>query len=311
MPEPIRIPVVLDTDIGGDIDDTWALAMMLGCPELDVRLVVSDTGDTDYRARIIAKYLHTVGRTDIPVGVGTAYPGRRNRNQLPWVEDYDLAAYPGTVYADGVQAIIDAVMASDRKVTLICIGPVPNIADALVREPRIAERARFVGMHGSVRKGYNGSDAVCAECNVVNHTEACQTVFSAPWEVTITPLDTCGTVVLDGALYRRVYESSEPGCRALMENYRIWLEHASWAKDGDAERRHRTRSSVLFDTVAVYLAYCEELVDMETLPIAVTGDGFTRITPGAKDVRVAARWRDLDAFRAHMVERVLAGGRCS
>ena len=40
--------VVLDTDIGGDIDDTWALAMLLGCPELDLRLVVSATGDTTY-----------------------------------------------------------------------------------------------------------------------------------------------------------------------------------------------------------------------------------------------------------------------
>ena len=50
-----RIPVILDTDIGGDIDDTWALAMLLKSPELDVRLVVSDTGDTTYRSRIIAR----------------------------------------------------------------------------------------------------------------------------------------------------------------------------------------------------------------------------------------------------------------
>lgn len=43
-----RMPVILDTDIGGDIDHTWALAMLPRCPELDVRLVVSDTGNTRY-----------------------------------------------------------------------------------------------------------------------------------------------------------------------------------------------------------------------------------------------------------------------
>jgi inosine-uridine nucleoside N-ribohydrolase len=46
------IPVILDTDIGTDIDDTWALAMLLRSPELDVRLVVSDTDNTDYRAAV-------------------------------------------------------------------------------------------------------------------------------------------------------------------------------------------------------------------------------------------------------------------
>jgi inosine-uridine nucleoside N-ribohydrolase len=65
-----KIPVILDTDIGGDIDDTWALAMMLRCPELDIKLVVSDTGNTTYRAKIIAKILHIAGRTDIAVGIG-------------------------------------------------------------------------------------------------------------------------------------------------------------------------------------------------------------------------------------------------
>ena len=66
----IKIPVILDTDIGGDIDDTWALAMMLKSPELDVKLVVTDTGNTTYRAKIAAKMLEIAGRTDVPVGVG-------------------------------------------------------------------------------------------------------------------------------------------------------------------------------------------------------------------------------------------------
>src|SRR5680860_421880 len=92
-----RIPVILDTDIGSDIDDTWALAMLLRCPEVDVRLVVSDTGNTEYRARIIARLLEVSERTDIPVGVGIRQT-EETGPQLPWVDGYELSSYPGAIH---------------------------------------------------------------------------------------------------------------------------------------------------------------------------------------------------------------------
>jgi inosine-uridine nucleoside N-ribohydrolase len=66
----MTIPVVLDTDIGSDMDDSWALAMLLGCPELDLRLVVTATADTTYRARVAAGILIAGGRDDVPIGIG-------------------------------------------------------------------------------------------------------------------------------------------------------------------------------------------------------------------------------------------------
>ena len=48
-------PVILDTDIGFDVDDVWALVFLLQCPELDVKLITTTTGDTWYRAAIVAK----------------------------------------------------------------------------------------------------------------------------------------------------------------------------------------------------------------------------------------------------------------
>jgi len=88
-----------------------------------------------------------------------------------------------------VQTLIDTIMASPEPVTLIAIGPVPNIAAALEQEPRIAGNARFVGMHGSVRLGYDGAPEISAEWNVAADAAACRAAFAAPWEVTITPLD--------------------------------------------------------------------------------------------------------------------------
>ena len=86
-----KIPVVLDTDIGTDIDDTWALAMMLKSPELDVRLIVTDTGDTTYRAKIVAKMLEIGGRTDVSVGIGVPL-GNAPATQAPWVGGYEGGA---------------------------------------------------------------------------------------------------------------------------------------------------------------------------------------------------------------------------
>ncbi|MBD3183261.1 hypothetical protein GF312_13275 [Candidatus Poribacteria bacterium] len=291
-----KIPVILDTDIGNDIDDTWALAMMLKCPELDVKLVVTDTGNTEYRSKITAKMLEVANRTDIPVGTGISFSDKSGP-QNPWVEDYDLASYPGEVYEDGVDALIKTIMNSPEPITLICIGPVPNIGKALEIEPNIAQKARFVGMHGSIRKGYGGSDKISAECNVVNHVKDCQKVFTAGWDMTITPLDTCGLVHLTGEKYKTVFECEDPVIKALIENYRIWAKYSP-----ESEKR----SSTLFDTVAIYLAFSEDLLVMEDLPIRVTDDGYTVIDENAKVIRCATEWKNMEAFEDLLVDRLVS-----
>ena len=297
-----RIPVILDTDIGNDIDDTWALTMMLKCPELEVKLVVGDTGDAIYRAKLIARMLEVAGRTDIPVALGINFgQSDKTRRQQEWVRDYDLSKYPGKVHEDGVGAIIEAIMSSPRPVTLICIGPLPNIGKALEREPQIARKARFVGMHGSIRKGYGGSAEISKECNVVNHTKDCQKAFTAPWDMTITPLDTCSLVRLKGDKYAAVRDSKDPVAVALIENYRVW------AKSGGKPAAADTGSSVLFDTVAAYLSFADALLKIESLGIRVTDNGMTVIDPAAKVMRVATEWKDMAAFEDLLVKRLTGG----
>lgn len=296
---PKGVPVILDTDIGDDIDDTWALGLLLRSPELDVKLVLGDYGRPQYRARLAAKFLQVCGRSDIPVGVGIEVPGVGGKeSQAGWVGNYDLASYPGKVHSDGVQAMIDIIMKSKQPITLICIGPVPNIAEALRREPRIAEKARFVGMHGSVYKGYGGSKDISAEWNVKAAPVALQKTFAAPWEITITPLDTCGVVQLRGERYARVRQSPDPLSLAIMQNYDTWAV-------GRQGINTQSASSTLFDTVAVYLAIAEELCRMENVKLRVTDDGFTRIDATGKPVQAAIEWRDLDAYYDWMTGRLV------
>ncbi len=131
---------------------------------------------------------------------------------------------------------------------------------------------------------------------------ACQQAFTAPWEVTIAPLDTCGIVVLRGDKYARVRDSHDPLLQALIENYDLWAENAAWFAE---EKRHkREQSSTLFDTVAVYLAVTDQFCRMETLPIRVTDEGMTVVDPAAKKMRVAVDWKDLAAFENWLVARL-------
>jgi inosine-uridine nucleoside N-ribohydrolase len=291
-------PVILDTDIGTDIDDTWALALLLSLPELDLKLVVTDYGDTVTRARVVAKFLQVSGRSDIPVGIGLR-GGNTPVPQKEWLGGFDLASYPGVIHQDGVSAMIDLIMKSPEKVVLIVIGPAPNIKEALKRQPAIAGRARVFAMSGSVDLGYDGSPKPAAEYNVKEDPSATRAMYEAPWDVTIAPLDTAGTIRLDGERYQKILACQKPSIRALIENYRIWSKHVGWAKV-DANRQ----SSTLFDPLAVGLARQPGFCVIEPVPLEVTDDGFTRRRAGAKPVNAALRWKDREGFEDWLVSKL-------
>jgi inosine-uridine nucleoside N-ribohydrolase len=168
----------------------------------------------------------------------------------------------------------------------------------LRREPRVAERARFVGMQGSVRTGYGGIAPACAEYNVATDARAAQVVFTAPWEITITPLDSCGLVALTGEKYHRVRASDDALVRAVVDDYRVCAE-----RTGDRSA-WETHSPTLFDTVAVYLGICDDLLTMERLGIAVASDGCLDLDSEAKRINCATGWKDLPAFEDFLVERL-------
>ena len=297
------IPVVLDTDIGTDIDDTWALAYLLNCPELDLKMVLTSSGDTEYRAKVAAKFLEVAGRSDIPVAIGSgAGPGSGSSFQEPWVADYDLDAYPGVVHRDGVAAFIELVEHSETPVTVIAIGTLPSLRDALQKKPGIAGSIRFFGMHGSIDRGYDGEPS--AEANVRYDVPAFRAMLEADLiHKEITPLDTCGQVVIGGDLYQKLYQSDRPVLKALFENYQVWAELVTWMHVDKA--MVDSHSSTLFDLVAVYMAFDHRFLTFETLPIIVTDDGYTKRDADGEMLDVAMQWKDLNGFYQHVVDRLL------
>lgn len=297
---------VLSTDIAGDIDDTWALAHLLRSSELDLGFVLTETGESRYRAAVAAKFLEVAGRTDVTVGLGIDFGvmGDEHRHQGPWVEGYDLDAYPGTVETDGVQACIDFIRAAEGEVVVIAIGPAPSLAEAVRRAPDIARKCRLYGMHGSFDVGYGGAPKPDAEYNVKADVASFRALMAAPWKhIALTPLDTCGLVILDGENYHRVWSATgDPIANAVIENYCLWAPRVPWMTCDF----FTTKSSTLFDNVAVYMAYANELLEYETIRFDVTDDGFTVRDPsGPYEAEVAIRWRDLPGFYDHLTDRLV------
>ena len=291
------VPVILDTDLGDDIDDTWALAMLLGCPQVDLKLVVTASDDTPKKTRLVAKILEAIGRTDVPLGTGVKTSDNAI-HQEKWLGDYPLSAYKGAVHPDGVQAMIDLLNKAKDPVTLLVIGPQTNLQEALKRDPGIAKKARIVAMAGSVEIGYNGKQGRDPEWNVFKNMQAARAVFAAPWDITFAPLDSCGTLVLKGERFARVNESKNPRAATVIANYRDWANYSKYPKD---------QSSVLFDTVAALLTFDTSLCEMKTVKLAIDDKGNTVPDEKGRPVHCAMGWKNREAFEDLLVKALTSG----
>ena len=82
-----KIKVILDTDIGDDIDDAWALAFAISHQNFDLLGVTITHGNTPARAKIALKMLHITGRDSVPVAVGRK-TSDGYYHQYTWAEDF-------------------------------------------------------------------------------------------------------------------------------------------------------------------------------------------------------------------------------
>jgi len=106
--------VILDTDIGTDCDDLWALMYILSRPDLfDLRLVQCSTFNTDQRAQIVAKILDTLHRTDVPIGIGYTN-GNQFMPEYPWAKDYSLDTFKahGGKVTEGTSAMLELMQSA-------------------------------------------------------------------------------------------------------------------------------------------------------------------------------------------------------
>lgn len=173
--------VVIDCDPG--IDDTFALLLCM--KHLDVRGIVTVGGNTGlkYTQRNARYAAELAGHADIPVYAGYDMP---ILNQLVRAEDVHGSGGIGDVVIDepkkpleaqhGVDFLIDTFLNHDD-ISLIALGPLTNVAQAILKEPRLKERIpEILCMGGSAVAG-NATSA--AEFNIYVDPEAAKIVFES------------------------------------------------------------------------------------------------------------------------------------
>ncbi len=286
-----RQSVILDTDIGGDIDDTWALALLLKLDAIDIKLITIVTYDTMYQSKLVAKLLQTVGREDIPIAVKPGMSGW-DGPQAGWVKDFDLDKYKGIIRYDIEDAIGE--MSEVENIVLLSIGPVTNIANAAKQYPQMGERIKVLGMQGSIHIGYNGDTTPVAETNVRLDVPSCRELYQLFSNLVIFPLDNCGLLRFKGEQYQRILSHNDPLIKAVIENYKNWWLNCDWneqAQDVDYE------TSVLFDVAPIMYLVCPDCFVIEQLQLSIDDEGNTIIDKeNGTLMDVAIGWKDEAMF---------------
>lgn len=283
---PAKVPVVLDTDLGTDIDDAFALALVLASPELDLLGVTTVSDDAYGRALIACRFLDAAGRNDVPVAAG------RLRRDIPAVAgqyQYGRSAGPKQPVPElAVEFLYRQLKARPGEITIITVGDQTNLRDLITRHPEAKPWIRrVVMMGGSVRVGYGGQPPPEREWNIRSDVKSTQLLFRSGIPLVVAPLDAT-LVRFPEPLRRRVFETPNALGRELWSLYKLWGK----------------QTPTLFDPVAVTLAFNESFVTMEPLRIEVDDQGFTREVAGEANCRAAMAIR-AEAFLDCYVQRIV------
>jgi len=283
--------VVVSTDIGDDIDDAFALALLLRSPELDVLGIASAWGDTALRAQLLQRLLRQAGRSEIPLAIGHKTTSTIPFSQVRW-------AAQGTLPRKAPDAT-DFILAQARRhpgqVTLLVLGPLTDAARALQRDPQgFAQLRQVVLMGGSVRAGYGKSryrppSAPAPEYNIVSDIGAAQRVFAAGVPIVMLPLDAT-QVTLEEPERVALFAHGDPLTDALTQLYYQWR---------DTDQPWASATPTLFDVVPVAQLLDPSLCPTVPLRIAVDDQGYTREVPSGTSAAGRAAAVDASADGGH------------
>src|SRR6266446_4961059 len=146
-----KTKIILDTDIGDDIDDAFALALAMRSPEIEIVGITTAWGDTTLRARLVQRFLKENGASAIPIAVGIATRSKGNFSQTRWAQDGE-EFHKRT---DAVDFLLEQARKAPGEITLVAIGQLTNVGEAIERDAAAFRKfKRVVLMGGSILKGY-------------------------------------------------------------------------------------------------------------------------------------------------------------
>ncbi len=260
--------VIIDTDIGDDIDDAFAVALALRSPELQILGITTTFGDTEMRAKLLDRLLGEVGRADIPVAAGPPTPPKTAFTQLRYAQGGRFAK---PSHPDAVNFLLDEIRSNPGQITLVAIGPLVNVGAAIEKDPdTFRELKRVVLMGGSIKRGYgdigygppHGPEP---EWNILNDIPSAQKLFAAGVPLFVMPLDST-QLKMDATNRNFLFRQGTPITDALTLLYHEWGQE----------------TPTLFDPMTIAFILKPELCPVEPMLIRVDEQGYTRLVEPPK-----------------------------
>lgn len=286
-------PVLLDTDLGSDVDDELALAMLWGSPEVEVRGVCTTYGDVGLRARIALRMAELVGRP-LAVAPGEALPASGADVWWAGTEGvaYDALPPPSpTTQGDGsagVRLLVDGAAGAH----LLAVAPLTSVAVAL--------DAGLDGLASLTVMGGDWTDADAAEHNLASDHVAARRVFTSGLPITVVGVDVTRRVRFGQAEVRRFAACGRLGA-ILAAEMRAWMRR--WHEDVEVPHDPLTALALIEPDLFAFAVPC-------AVEVAHGSDarpaGAVRRLAAAGSVRVAT---DVDAGAAarSIADRIAAG----
>jgi purine nucleosidase len=254
------LPVFVDTDIGDDIDDALALALLLCSPEVSVVGISTVFGDTYLRARLAAYLLQTYGYASIPVAAGQAMPllfrhppsGVCQASVLP----ADFASPINSL--TGPELLIQTAQQYPGQLTLLCLGPLTNVALALQQEPELSSLLRQVFFMGGT------SQLWWPDWNVRSDAEAAHLLLEAQFPITMIGLNVTASCHLQRSDIEQLHEAKDARLQLLSRLIAAWQDNQPW---------WRSRLPYLHDPLVVAALCAPQFFRFVPLPVRVLVQG--------------------------------------
>jgi inosine-uridine nucleoside N-ribohydrolase len=259
--------IILDFDLGSDIDDAFALALVLASPELDLVGITLDHGLTDKRAQIACKMLYETGHADIPVAVGRPTPNMVGKDSIPgiympqyhWAEGFNKLK---PIKTDAVDFLLQSFNKYPGEIVLFTTGPVPNMADLLKKDPSALKKAKAIySMFGSFYMGYGRDPVPSPEWNVAADVNSARVFVEAGAPIIYAGLDVTTFVSLDENRRQQLLMRQTPLTDALCGLYTLWGQE----------------TPVLYDPVAIGMLLWPDLFSTRPAHVRVLEGGYTVI----------------------------------
>ncbi len=265
--------VIIDTDPG--TDDAMAIMLALNSPELDVRGITVVPGNVTARQGLdnALKMISLANRCDIPIAAGAQHPiFQKSVTAEYWHGKNGLANIelpPSKCKVDprfGPDLIIEMVKANPHEITLLPIGPLTNIALAVLKDPSIVPLVKEVIIMGGSISGGNSTGA--AEANIFGDPEAAQIVFQAGWPLTMAGLEVGDKTLFSKAYLERLGQTHGPVNDFIYKVAKFLVEQsAQFSMDG----------SPMYDPTAIGTAIDPSIMTTVAMHVDVETRGeFTR-----------------------------------